>query len=101
KRRKITEKQFREWMKQSLDLHPPSELIKTPNGSLILDSEFKNKVYLKGILLERFSDNLRSFKHGYNYADGRTNRDRQVMSVAKEQGHILSQIWAYALKQGG
>lgn len=101
KRRKVTEQQFREWMKQSLELHPPSKLIETPNGSLILDPEFENKVFLKGILLERFSDNLRSFKHGYNYANGRTNRDRQVMSVAEEQGHILSQIWAHALMQDG
>jgi hypothetical protein len=43
---------FKEWLKVSLDLErPSSEPIESEKGSIILDHEFRGRIYLKGLLL--------------------------------------------------
>lgn len=97
---KIQEEEFKQWIKQALDLDPPSKVINTKKGSLILDERLSNNLYLKGLLLER-SQTAKSFKFGYDLAEGEIDRDRKTMSDPEEQGTIVAEIWAEAIKKDG
>lgn len=95
---RVTEAQFKEWTQQSLDLDPPLTEIQTEKGSIILGESFSNRVYLKGLLLER-RPSAKSFKFGYNLTEGAVNRDREALADPEEQGRILAEIWAAAIKK--
>jgi len=97
---KIPEEHFKLWMKQSLELEPPSTVIETKKGTIILDDTFKNTLYLKSLLLER-NPNAKAFKFAYNFAQGEVNRDRASLANPTEQGAILAGIWEEAIKNAG
>ena len=47
---KIEREDFENRIKVSIDLNRPSNLIQTARGSLILDPNYCNKIFLKGLL---------------------------------------------------
>lgn len=93
---------FQSWLKVSLDLERPSNVIKTSHGSLILDPEFQGRLYLRGLLLE-INDPLtmkdRRFRFAYNLVDGKVNRDRQRLTSSAEEAQGFALIWKQAIEK--
>lgn len=77
--KKITKEDWAKWMGVSVDLERPSKQIRTKFGNIILDDEFRGKIYLKGLLLEGVTSE-REFRYGYNFMAGEVNRDRERLS---------------------
>ncbi|KAH0569248.1 hypothetical protein GP486_000004 [Trichoglossum hirsutum] len=94
----VTKAIFQEWTKLALELDPPSEMLETRRGSLILDPRFRDKVFLKGILLEEGRFSLTPFQYGYNLSQGRVDRDRKCLSNPEEQAQLLAEVWAEAVE---
>jgi hypothetical protein len=87
------------WTKFALQLDPPTKIIETEKGSLILDSKFNNRMFLKGILLEDTRATKTYFQFGYNLSQGQVDRDRKQLSDIYEQGKLLADIWAKAMEK--
>lgn len=94
--KRVEKADFLRWIKVSLDLDSPSNVITTPYGSLILDERFKGRIYLKGLYLE--AEPAMPFKFCYNFYRGEVNRDRERFSNTKEEAKTLAKIWAEAVK---
>lgn len=60
---------FQEWIKISLDLSPPSDIIHTEHGNLILGKKFSGTIFLKGLKMEG-KNSAKIFKFGYNFVRG-------------------------------
>jgi hypothetical protein len=71
---KIKKSDFLSWLDICYDLNPPSKSVSTSQGYLILDNGFREKQYLKGLLLED-SSTSRVFQYGYNFFNGQVHRD--------------------------
>jgi hypothetical protein len=95
--KKINKDDFLNWVKVSLDLDPPSDMILTRNGCLILDKKFGGNLYLKGLLLEGKTTE-KPFRFGYNLFQGYVNRDRERLSRPAEEAKVLAEIWADAIQ---
>lgn len=93
---KIERADFLRWIKVSLDLDRPSKIIHTRYGSLILDDQFKGRIYLKSLLLE--GESPIPFKFCYNFYKGEVNRDRQRLSNPREEAKTLAKIWGEAVR---
>jgi hypothetical protein len=93
----IEKDDFLKWIKVALDLDPPSKMLRTGYGNLILDKEFSGRIYLKGLLMEGCSS-VKSFKFGYNFFQGEVNRDRQRLTNAREEAKMLGSIWGEAIQ---
>jgi hypothetical protein len=96
---KVGRADFLRWIKVSLDLDRPSKIISTRHGNLILDDEFKGRIYLKGLLLE--NEPATPFKFCYNFYQGEVNRDRQRLSNEREEAKTLAKIWGEAIQLDG
>ncbi|KAH9206335.1 hypothetical protein DL95DRAFT_315740 [Leptodontidium sp. 2 PMI_412] len=96
KGRKVTMEEFRAWIKVSLDLHRPSNTIETGAGSIILDENFRGKIFLKGLHLENYQSS-KLFKYGYNFANGSVDRDRKKMANAHQEAYDLAKLWAFGI----
>jgi hypothetical protein len=93
---------FQSWLKVSLDLERPSNIIKTSHGSLILDPEFQGRLYLRDLLLEinnPLATLERKFSFAYNLVHGRVNRDRQSLSNSAEEALGFALIWKEAIQK--
>ncbi|KAI1861587.1 hypothetical protein JX265_009554 [Neoarthrinium moseri] len=101
---------FDGWTKVALFLHGPQSggQITVSEGDLITDSAFRGNIYLKGLLLKtskkgdlRDEDSAsitgKPLKFGYNFANGATNRDRQSLATAGEEGVAIRSIWNQVL----
>lgn len=97
---KISAEDFRQWIKTTLDLYPPNRVIRGSKGGLILDPSYSNRIYLKGLLLER-PRGSRRFKFGYDLNEGDVNRDRQWMEDPELVASNLAAIWEEASEEGG
>lgn len=105
---KIKLDDFLKWLKVTLDINPPNDfltaadgtrranVVYTPFGDLILDPEHQGKIYVFGLLLSESADSGAGLKCGYNYANAETDRDRKLVTSAKEQDRKLVRIWSYA-----
>jgi len=93
--KKISAKDFEEWIKIPLDLTPPDRIIHTSKGRLILDPDYSNRLYLKGLLLE-CARTSREYKFGYDLNNGDVNRDRQWMRDPGVVASNLTTIWEEA-----
>ncbi|CZR65305.1 uncharacterized protein PAC_15205 [Phialocephala subalpina] len=93
---KVERADFLRWIKVSLDLDRPSKSIHTRHGSLILDDQFKGRIYLKSLLLE--GESALPFKFCYDFCRGEVNRDRQRLSNPREEAKTLAQIWGEAVR---
>jgi hypothetical protein len=89
---RITIAEFRKCIKVSLDLISPSAMITTPNGDLIIDREFKDKTYLKRLLVEG-NPGISQYNFGYHFYDGEIDRDRRRMPNTEEDASRVASIW--------
>ncbi|KAH7377556.1 hypothetical protein BKA64DRAFT_254172 [Cadophora sp. MPI-SDFR-AT-0126] len=94
---KIEKEDFEKWIKVSIDLNRPSKMIHTAHGSLILDLNYGDKIFLKGLLLEGKSSG-KPFKFGYNLRQGDVNRDRERLIDPAEEAKVLAEIWTEAIQ---
>lgn len=93
---------FQRWLKVTIDIQPPSLVIRTSKGnSLILDEEHRGKPYLRGLFL---NDELRDEDAvvGYNFRSGTTDRDRArfIDSDVKKLPDRRTDIWQEAIFYG-
>ncbi|OAL28960.1 hypothetical protein AYO22_02396 [Fonsecaea multimorphosa] len=99
---KVSEEDFRAWMKVSIDLDPPesSQIVRTWRGDLIFDPRFRDRIYLHGLLVSEsagYSQGGRAYRFGYNFHQGKFNRDRQRMTDEHEEAKALANIWEQAI----
>jgi len=92
KRIEITD--FKNWLKVGIDLCRPSTIIETSYGSLILDEEFRGRIYLKGLFLET----AKRCRYSYDFAHGYINRDRERVADKDEEAVTMANIWRKAIK---
>ncbi|KAF2792541.1 hypothetical protein K505DRAFT_246469, partial [Melanomma pulvis-pyrius CBS 109.77] len=55
---------FREWLKVTIDIEGPESVIRTTCGDLIMDPAYRNKLYLRGLLLPQGSTTGRPLLYG-------------------------------------
>jgi hypothetical protein len=94
---KVSMADFRDWLKVSMDLDRPSNVVKTAYGDLILDPEFSGRVYLKELLLKNSASPFK-YKFGYNLSRGDVNRERQSMESSVEEAKTIARIWDGAIQ---
>lgn len=88
---------FLEMIKETLDLDPPMKMITTPHGDLLLDTEKKDTVYLRGYRLQFGSSSGKTYEYGYNLKEGSTNRDRDMIMRPDEEAKQIALIWQWCL----
>jgi hypothetical protein len=94
---KIPLVEFEEWLGVTLDIAPPMKMIRTPHGSVILDDKYAGKAYLSNLLLPNASSSGLPYSFGYNFLQGKTNRDRGSLSNPQEEAKVITNIWTSAL----
>jgi hypothetical protein len=67
---------------------PPSKIRRTRHGSLVLDHQFRGRIYLKSLLLECVS--ATPFKFCYNFYRGQVNRTRPRLHSPREEAQTLA-----------
>ena len=92
---------FMDWLKVTIDVNSPSDLVHTPCGDLIIDPSFADKMYLKGLLLSDESATGKSCKYGYNLFEGATNRDRGRLIGSRNEAKQIYSIWKAAIDEKG
>lgn len=94
--KKISEEDFKSWLKTAIDLDPPSptETIRTAQGHLILEKSFAHKIYLKGLLI---TDDDSTHHFGYNFIHGHIDRDRNRLTKQSEEVDMLARLWDEAI----
>ncbi|KAF2803633.1 uncharacterized protein BDZ99DRAFT_399651 [Mytilinidion resinicola] len=93
---KISLQDFKDWLTITLDINPPTDIIQTFAGDLILDPAYKGKTYLKGLLLPNGSASGKPFQFGYNFLDGETDRDRGRVTDPSDEARAIAGIWGAA-----
>lgn len=71
-----------------------NQAIKTSQGTLLLDSKFKNRVYVKGIFVQKSSSD---FVFGYDLSNASIDRDRKMID-SFDVNYATQAIWTEALK---
>lgn len=102
--KRIETEEFLSWVSVALDLKGPTShnlIVKTDRGDLILDEVFAGCLYLKGLLLSDTNNTSRPFRFGYNFVEGKVDRDRRQMKDSSEEANILASIWEHAIQHGG
>jgi hypothetical protein len=89
---------FRKMLKVTLDVDPPSKMIRTPQGSLIRDSTYQGMMYLRGLLLPSGGMSGKQYTYGYDFVDGSTTRDRDTLAGSGEESKRIAEIWAFAIR---
>ena len=102
----VTRQEFDDWTKAALFLCENVEdgaIVSTEYGDLLTDPRLRGNIYLKGLLLSE-STSTRSasitslpLKFGYNFAHGKTNRERQSVAGAGEEAEAILAIWSSVL----
>jgi hypothetical protein len=104
--RKIREERFKTWTKHCLTLDPPTTMIETEHGSIILDEAFRNRLYVDGTLLRR-GPKAKPLRFGYAIAQNQVERTngqaaRSSMAVLSPLGHkTIASIWAESVNHVG
>lgn len=98
---KIHVDDFRKWLDVTLDINPPTDIVHTTAGDLILDPAYKNKHYLQGLLLPSGSMSGKPHNYGYNFMKGHTNRDRDAIAQPGGESRQRLAIWAAGIRIGG
>jgi hypothetical protein len=99
--RPIIVEDFHEWMRVTIDLNRPSELVRTPHGDLILDEAYVGHLYVKGIHVPLAGTEGHRFRVGYNLVRGNLgrDRDRQRLMDGEQEARTVTLIWETAIKQ--
>lgn len=88
---------FREWLKVTLDIKPPTAMIKTSKGYLIREPSYSGQLYLQGLLFPSGATIPQPYQFGYNFLTGSTTRDRTSLAGSNEEGQKVADIWAAAI----
>ncbi|KPM39023.1 hypothetical protein AK830_g7545 [Neonectria ditissima] len=96
---------FDGWTKAALFLNDSHDgtIISTEVGDLINNAQFCGNIYLKGLLLNESTPGRSAsitnqpLKFGYNFASGKTNRERQSVTNAAEEARAILAIWSRVL----
>jgi hypothetical protein len=93
---------FSDWMKVTIDLHRPSELIYTPYGKLILDPAYAGKLYVKGLRVTIADSRETHYQYGYDFLtpDMVPNRDRRLEVHPEREAKAVTAIWDAAIRHG-
>ncbi|KAF2866205.1 hypothetical protein BDV95DRAFT_649757 [Massariosphaeria phaeospora] len=100
KSNKIPLAEFRQWLGVTIDIRPP-RLIMTDAGDLIMDKPHQGILYLRGLQLPGGSGSGKPYRYSYNFLEGKTNRERDVMRSATSEARQVTAIWAAAIKDDG
>lgn len=92
---------FNKWCEAALFLQdaPDEGIVRTSRGDLITHERLCGHLYLKGLLLQSSSNGAsasitgKPLKFGYNFSHGATNRERQSVKSATEEGAAILNIW--------
>jgi hypothetical protein len=110
KRRSVPVGSFLEWCKVAawLQAVPEADVVETGFGSLYLDKLCGN-IYLKGLLLresekgdwmpDSASLTGKPLRFGYDFRQGRVNRDRQAINNSTEEAKAILSIWDEAIRK--
>lgn len=93
---------FRTWVKTTLDINPPQNMVRTPYGALILDDGYAGAIYLMGLRLGDGTKESLGYagtqrEYGYNLFEGKTGRDRTMIRSRTEQAENIYKIWKHAI----
>ncbi|KAH6287723.1 hypothetical protein HBI39_221050 [Parastagonospora nodorum] len=97
--KKILLSDFEQWLEICLDFKNP-KTVPTKTGELILDGDCANKLYLQGIHLSSSSNAPKSYRFGYNFFQGYTDRERRVIGHDGKkwsEPSLVNAIWAEVL----
>ncbi|KAE8310985.1 hypothetical protein BDV41DRAFT_579005 [Aspergillus transmontanensis] len=99
KGRPVSNDDFRSWMHDTVDLHPPSGRIRTPSGDLLLAPMYQGHLYLKGMRVPEPTLSNSAFRLGYNLIRGSVDRDRQRLVNTQQVIEGIHAIWECAIAQ--
>lgn len=101
---------FESWIKVALCLsqadNADNGTINTYHGDLLTAENVRGNIYLKGLLLCEGTKSRpasltgRPLWFGYNFAGGRTNRERQSVATASEESRAMCQMLSGAALKG-
>lgn len=99
----ISEEEFWSWLKVTIDIDRPesADIVETDYGDLILDKEFGGRIYLKGLLVPGDLPDQKRYSFGYNFIQGRINRDRERLMDQEEESRMLAMIWEQSIISRG
>lgn len=110
KRSAVSARSFRKWCEVASWLQPvdDADVVETDFGSLYL-GKLRGNIYLKGLLL-RASENDgwrlisasqtgKPLKYGYDFRQGKVNRDRQAVNNSNEESEARLNIWDEVVEQ--
>ncbi|KAJ6126127.1 hypothetical protein N7471_010620 [Penicillium samsonianum] len=98
--RPVSSETFFGWLYVTLDIRGlsyPSSIVETPQGDLLLDSQYHGRLFLHGVLLPISTSGIKHFKFRYNFTLGKFSRDRQKLIARCEVADKVRQIWQCAL----
>ncbi|KAJ5819495.1 hypothetical protein N7474_005086 [Penicillium riverlandense] len=96
---KITTDEFWHWMQVTIDVRPPSQIVHTLGGDLILDDSFSGKLYSKGVQVSLPDNDEHRFRASYNLVDGSFTRDRRQIT-GFEEPKVIADIWSSSIGRG-
>ncbi|KAI5460181.1 hypothetical protein BGZ63DRAFT_426122 [Mariannaea sp. PMI_226] len=108
KRVPVRLKSFKDWCEsalflQNVDAGEGEGIIRTHRGDLIIDPRLCGNIYLKGLLLKKSTGSKsasiteKKLKFGYNFQEGKTNRERQQLTKPSEKCSSILGIWEQVL----
>lgn len=106
KRSTVQQKDFKSWTKVALFLTEveggDASIVSTPHGDLLTSADLHGNLYLKGLLLSESSQSQSAsitgcpLGFGYNFASGKTNRERQSLANAEKESKAICKILSEA-----
>jgi hypothetical protein len=101
KRAPVHRRDFDAWTKACLFLQDAQDgaIVSTDAGDLLTSPTLRGKIYLKGLLLAESTPSKSAsisgqpLKFGYNFASGKTNRERQSVAGTDEESRAILAIW--------
>ena len=85
------------YVNQFLFLCPPSDFVKSENGTLLIGAHYKGQLYVKGVWVSDLSkDGLAS---GVDLVHLKIDRDRRAVIHLSEIDHQISSMWVHAIEQ--
>jgi len=89
----ITQEEYDQVVANTLQLQSPTEVINVNGSQILLDPQYKGRVYMGGLFVCEKPD----FTYGYNFATGafKLDRDRKFASTW-DISWEASKLWAYA-----
>jgi hypothetical protein len=96
---RIAVAEFKQWLKVTLDINPPDNIIRTSEGDFIRDPVYQGSMYFRGWLLPSGGTSGHSYEKGYNFKNGGTTRDHDSLAGSGEESIRIAAIWAAAIRE--